>query len=431
MSKIDLINHLISSKCPEIHKMIVELSQTHHEFEEFLTIFVKEGSEITKDNILYLPQSIWMTFFLIDAVKNNLYNCVIYPEEGKGAKVDLFGVGLNWNFFPNSYYIESKQEKFNMDFNPAKIDILQNILTRIKHCRENGIKVIIMPYSAFPHQNLLIYVVDDNKFIRFEPHGEKFNSSMYHPDFHKAKKIVRDFLKKEDEYMNYENDKYAEYNFNSNNIPTDVKKALKKNKKYIKDFKKKYNVEIENYRKYSQKENLINLDEKLNKALEEVFTKDIYDKYLINHLPPGATYDAPNLYTQAEKGFQHMEGKQAIKKMTNEEYEEKIGGFCVIWSVFYLNVLLKFPEWSFKKINTYAYNYLLNKGETAFFDLIVGYLQTMNRLIKKYVKEFEIKYFEKIGGGYVGTNELHHIIFKVEEFVEKFIKEEQKKLNNS
>jgi hypothetical protein len=384
-------------------------------------------------------------------------------------------LSLSWEFFPWSDNITPENGLFfGMTFHRHKDTMLQTILTRIKHCKQQGVKVIIIPYTAFPHQNLLIYLVDDNKFIRFEPHGEKFR----HPDIYSSEyyrilrntniyrenkktgeiEPIRIFQQEQEIEKELEQflDKYTKTGYIEKRIEklkklgnkteevksleemkskgirnsTEYKKLKEKVNKKLKTFYDTHKDDFEALDRLSKDENKINLNKALNDALEQVFTKDIYNPKYDNQLPVGAKYESPDLYFEAEKGFQAMEGRQAFKHMTKEEYDKEVGGFCVLWSVFYLNVLLKFPKWSFKKINSYAYEYLMKKGEKGFLDLIVGYLQTMEKVVQKYVQEFDLSEFEQYPDGtYKRTPYFEDVISKIQHYITNFIEEEQKKID--
>jgi hypothetical protein len=440
MSKEDLVTHLINSKCPEVHSMIQEKIEVRDDLGSFLEKFIKDGQVITKENIYYEASTIWINYMLLDAVKNNRYDCIVLPKVG--AHYNSSGYSFDFEFFPQSnYYVTDTKDpeykphrhakNFSMKPHQDINDILYSIITQIKQCIDKGVKMIVIPYAVFAHQNLLIYNVDRNVFIRFEPHGEKFGwSDIKEKGYYKNKekldalKVKRDKLRKVKEDLDKLREQYKPLYEQWSKLDQGEKKS--KLAKKLVDMKEKIDKtnnikeqinEINNER-YKLMENTyidINLDTQLNKSLEQIFTKDIYKKNMPK-FPAGVKYETPNLYFEAEKGFQDIEGKQADKLLSKEEYKKQIGGFCVLWSAFYLNVMLHFPSISLKEVNQICYDYLMKKGERGFLDVILGYLQDMIKVVKKYVKEFDMKNLNRDSPQYRDT------IVKLEDVIYKYYK---------
>lgn len=106
-----------------------------------------------------------------------------------------------------------------------------------------------------------------------------------------------------------------------------------------------------------------------------------------------AKYIPPDLISP-KVGLQTYEPIALKKKFkySNEEYNERIGGFCLLWSILYLELVLKFPNTKPITLNRRLTKLLMDKGEDAFANLALGYLNDFKKLIQKFYKEEKIDF---------------------------------------
>lgn len=307
MSKEDIVKHLLESKCPEIHKLIMEYKELNDNMAVFLEKFIKVGSKIDTENIYYMPSGIFIDAFIIEAFENKKLDCLIIPD-----KSIVSGTKREYSFSLEIITTPSNKRTQNLNFS---YEIITKLIEQIDECIKSGTKLIAIPFVFYPvcHQNLLLYRVDNNQFERFEPHGQYFNND------------------KED---------------------------------------------IDN--------------KKVNKALADLCYK----------LKPTSTFISPDLWHPAQQGFQTSENynlhKLPLLRISKEEYKKRIGGFCVMWSCFYLNLVLEYPDTESADIIKAVNKYMEKYGDKGFFDLIIGYLQPIEILMKRYLRNFKFKDFNFI-----------------------------------
>ena len=407
MSKEDILAHLITSKCPEIHSMIVEIEETKAELDSFIAQYLKDGKTIKKENIYYSGlQDVILSAFLVDAVETGRYDCLIGFTDSS----------MSLNLFPNS----EREYGYNLD-TPNLFEILKALAKRIKECVDKGVKIIAIPFTHHNHANVLIYRVAEKTFERFEPHG---STSRVRAPSYLADRIYT-VIEKAD-------DKVYKYPVLEELIKTNKKlikryekekkeallKLIEKNEKTILELKTSYifhktELLIEHYTKKKDKKflfaldylqhivkekattaNLIdeNVNEKINKQLETILTRDLP---IVDSFFDGVKYIAPDIITVAEKGLQAIEPIQLKTKLSEEDYDNRIGGFCVLWSILYLDLVFKFPNKSPSILLTSLLDLLKTKGETGFADLALGFLEHIKTIINKHYKGLNYSLFTK------------------------------------
>ena len=142
------------------------------------------------------------------------------------------------------------------------------------------------------------------------------------------------------------------------------------------------------------------LDDKLDSA----FTERIYGldkKYNVDiNFPKGAKFIRPNILVNARKGFQSIEPQQAEKflNINEDAYLKRFGGFCLIWSMFYLEICIKYPKMNGTEICNFLLDYIETKGYKAFYDHIVGYTDYAEKIIKEVIQDsnFSIKNYKNL-----------------------------------
>lgn len=348
LTKEQLIEHLYNSKCPEVHNMIVEITELKDDLSQFIDKYIEAGKDLTVEQIYYEGmQETIMSVFFYDVWKNKRYDCVLH------------------NSNQHNYY------KFGFDFSfdraPTEMSaVMKYIGDKIDICRlHKDIKIIAIPifFKTSPisaHANAIIYRVDSNTFERFEPHGSRARF---------------DYVS--DEYEGIKN-KIEGYSKQYHALRTEQREKPRKNKDYNEKAEKliamvkKLEIKAQ-YHKYKMNDTL---DEHLSKYFTKVLPK-------LNKNFKGAKYITSDVVTSALYGIQHFEGKEIIQKysLTREQYIERIGGFCVLWSIMYFDLVFRFPKATPAILNKALLDLLEKKGEFAFGELALGYLQGFKKHI--------------------------------------------------
>jgi hypothetical protein len=421
MTKEDLITHLINSKCPEVHKMILEFTDFNNELYDFINKFVKDGSEITKDNVYYSGlQSVIIEMFFYKVYKNNKYDCIILPND-----LDMrYTYALSFSIF------KGETAEYMVD-----LKMLKKITKQMEECIQRGVKLIVIPIGiegiGGGHANALIYRVDTNTFERYEPHGSISGFSKYNPEYKVIKTLINllhtDLLpkpefKKElykiDGLVKYygeaydkieaEKDKYesmgnkrkveelkikslAAFNMFENRL----EESLIMFKRVYIIFLEKYlggkSIELLKSLKITKDNIKENINNHINEQLKKLVTETIPSISNIKN----AKYIPPDLISP-QRGLQSYE-TVAVKNKFNfssEEYSDRIGGFCVLWSILYLDLVLKFPNTKPSILNKRLLKLLMDKGEDAFANLALGYLDEFKKLIQRFYKDEKIDFIK-------------------------------------
>jgi hypothetical protein len=122
-------------------------------------------------------------------------------------------------------------------------------------------------------------------------------------------------------------------------------------------------------------------------------------------------YICPRLNNNLRReGFQMLEESDRRHRKTNEG-----GGFCQLWSMFFMECIIRNPDMDIKDVYKYAYT-LMNDDPKYFRDVIRGYFIDIDEEIKKmnkfYFKTLDSNILKKTAGENIGLSE----------FFEKYIK---------
>lgn len=436
LSKDEIVKHLIESKCPEVHSMIVELEEAKGDIESFVSQYLKDGKKITKENIYFSGiQELITPAFLVDAVEKKRYDCILRFNESYKS--------YSLNLFPYSH-MDDETYSFRLSEN---IDVLLKKLTDdMERCIKNGSKLIAIPIIHHRHANIVLYRVKEKTFERYEPHGtstrlNRLSISKEAEEISRLKQKIEEYAvsslfaidegdstkyKKKLEAIDSIKDLAKEYNKKMKNkkIPVadivKVSEDLERSKKeFIKNYTqilinfipKKQNISdrhlyinlkfiidakarIEELSKDLKVPQMERVDKRVNEALTDVLTVRLP---AANPIFAGATYIAPNMLVVAEKGLQSIEPRQLrkSKELTDEEYENRVGGFCLLWSILYLHFVFKFPDMSYREINKALLQLLHRDGEDAFANLSLGFLEHLKKIIDKKIKGIDYTKFTK------------------------------------
>ena len=495
MTKEQLVEHLYNSKCPEVHSMLIEITDFKNEIVDFAEKYIEAGREITIDQVYYSGlQKVLYEVFFYDAWKNRKYDCILRNDE-----------------------LQVAYSKFTFEFSLPPYDkyAIQNVeflADEINKCIDKGVKIIAIPISYKTgdeaHANAIIYRVDSNTFERLEPHGsftqfsprnlekeattylskyvtsklvyEKFsykhkgetkeksfqdklldNFSSLSTSYNLFAKYERQYNKKMDDENKKKMDNaekaYIEVlDSNIKNYPNEIITLIKKSgirynkhmiqkvenilnkglkqddidiklkesnelmkkhfnswyEKMVKVLKKDYSVsqafldykQTPMYKYFERRQDTIKL--KLGKIEPVSFSQELneYYKEVFEVMFPkesntfkGCKYSAPNITNLVENGLQSIEPKDIIAKykMTDEMYQDRIGGFCLLWSIMYFDLVFKFPDASTLQINEELLNLLFKKGEYAFGNLALGYLDGFKKYLDKLLGKIDYTKFNK------------------------------------
>lgn len=435
LTKDEIIGHLVYSKCPEILSILEELKHLHYGLERFVDKYLKDGRKITVDNIYYCGlQKAIVELFFYQAYKEKRYDCIV--RHNMSGTFSQFSFDFTVSDIVSSVVMEN----------------LRTIARRIQECVAKGVKIVAIPIqynftATEGHENAVIYRVDSKTFERFEPHGSEtggdfisqkhktylgtLSSLMYlikydlfHQTFEvkKEKKSFGREISKIDKWL--ERDYNAWINaYDRKTTPTDVQLLesarlqeiyFKRMEDYfdtyylyfVNKFKKLINqlgdvnttntiekyLNILNNKEYKLKYEFAN--PAINKYLNGLFTDTLpkIDKFF-----EGSKYIAPDIVNFAKEGLQAVEPAQIMKKygIDADKYNERVGGFCVMWSVMYFDLVFQFPDATPAILNQKLLQLLEKKGEYAFGELALGYLQGFKDFIDKHLGKTDYTKFTR------------------------------------
>ena len=141
--------------------------------------------------------------------------------------------------------------------------------------------------------------------------------------------------------------------------------------------------------------------EQLDFEIKSLFSKLVPNPSTFVYLKPSHVYD------EQEEGFQVIEGNEQAEYIEYNDKESKFKGyvgFCAMWSMFYLELVLKFPDVSGKELSKEVTKILQkfqteDEGYVPFFRHIVGYLKSIQKDVKKLINrpDFDFEELEKEG----------------------------------
>lgn len=135
------------------------------------------------------------------------------------------------------------------------------------------------------------------------------------------------------------------------------------------------------------------MNEKIDKTLTKFFNEKRFDKVFKRAgIPPFKYLNAADL--KLGKGFQAIEGEQ------KRAYKKKLSyrGFCMMWSYFYLELCMRFPNMTGKEVIDRAFAILEKNGEQGFLKHILSFVEENEKEIAKFVKDFSFKTIESVRG---------------------------------
>ena len=125
--------------------------------------------------------------------------------------------------------------------------------------------------------------------------------------------------------------------------------------------------------------------EKLNKYCEEVFTVQL--KKILPKEPP-FTYLSPEHIQPTMEGFQsienHFQHTMAFKS-GRKSADANYGGFCQMWSMFYLDLCLKYPTLSGREVADKAHAFIAEGGPDACLRFMANYIKETEKELNKLI----------------------------------------------
>jgi hypothetical protein len=347
----------------EAIQIIEQKEKPKDEFLEFLDKCVEEGGKMDAKNIWYAPYDVWMDTIILR-----------YLEDADHIKSSTGFI----------FHVRENRHKYvlNLEFNRgSKYEMPPAIeISSLGHSIMIALAVkkdlLFLPFTMKNHQNLMIYRHKQHVVEHYEPHGDYFQG---------------DLIK---------NKKYKE-----------LEKQLKEAKS-----------------KQEQHELLVLLKEEMNNIFKEHSKKftTFLGKFFkeLSYVVPGiktVQIKSPDYISRGIKGFQDIESQQK-RNIIAPIYAKQMGGFCVMWTAFYLESMLKHPNESSPELFKRVHDYVSSKGENAFFNLMVGYVKQHNTVITSIVKDYDAKTHvkkEKNSEYYIKYRK--HVDEKVKQYKEKLL----------
>ena len=132
-------------------------------------------------------------------------------------------------------------------------------------------------------------------------------------------------------------------------------------------------------------------NELMDAAVEKYFKRKEFDKIFKRKGVPPFQYFKPSMTGLTFKqGFQSFENQEdRLARDFGHIKDTTYDGFCVMWSMFYLELCLKFPNLTDKEVKGYAMDALHSKkGTERFLRTILAYVEDSEKEIKKFYPEF-------------------------------------------
>jgi len=329
-------------------------------------------------------------------------------------------------------------------------------------CKKSGL-IMAVPLTIGDHgghANLLIINHYTKTFERYEPHGSK--SSLPNTGYGKSELYDKILIYLMNYFNKVSGDKFKY--FSPAEVCPVVPKITGINEIYtrhtefkLKDFKKKFKefkyetikeedlpfmsrVVIKN-----KKGDIVGRTLPIIKR--KTFKEDIQDKdvYILGKFQSiNKYYKNTTKITKSVSGFQSLEGKAPKQKdIINDRVIFEVGGYCCMWSLFMMDLRLKFPKTNPQELLTKALKRISeNKDDNnnPYRNFIRGYTQDiMNKLrsvFPKYIEALELDTGEKD----VSTGRKRKVFYKIVDgeevktteketkLIQKMISEENQKL---
>jgi hypothetical protein len=121
-----------------------------------------------------------------------------------------------------------------------------------------------------------------------------------------------------------------------------------------------------------------------NKVVD-VFKSWIKDWEIMGYIPEGSRFIPSNEVCPNPRGLQAYESEERRKNPAKYTKGAIGGGFCQMWSLFYLEMCLKYPTESGTELNTKAINELNKMGLNKFIEHIIKYTEALNKAVAKMI----------------------------------------------
>jgi hypothetical protein len=137
------------------------------------------------------------------------------------------------------------------------------------------------------------------------------------------------------------------------------------------------------------------MNAKIDETLTKYFNHQRFKKVFARPgVPPFKYLNAAEL--RLGEGFQSIEGQQ--KRAYGKKLSVSYGGFCMMWSYFYLELCMRFPNMSGKEVIDRAFKILETRGPQGFLNHILAYLEESEKEIAKIMTSFSFKALQKKRG---------------------------------
>jgi len=142
----------------------------------------------------------------------------------------------------------------------------------------------------------------------------------------------------------------------------------------------------------------------------------------VGFIPKGAKYIPTNEICPRPAGFQAYEINQVLDM--GLDYKKLGGGFCQMWAIFYLEMVLKFPTKSGTELNDIALKEFEKMGNVGFIRHIINYTTDLSDKINSYfgkeINAMSKPFMQKLSKDKAFSKEiLETLIKKINEYILK------------
>lgn len=300
---------------------------TFDEIGKFALSWKKNGVEGVTYSAAYFTSQL-MLLYLLKKYKGNETLIIQY-----NPFLNTFALGLTYNG-GDKFTIEPEIVT-NKKITPSQV--VNNIVSDIKEAIKLKKKLVIIPFSFETnpkwakdnniqmqgHKNMLIYRTENNTLERFEPHGEEFQRG--NPNW-----VKRNF------------------GYTDQEMNTAIETFFRTKMKKITDPEQRAD----------------------KKPFKFISSRDLHYKGNFQYV----------------RGMQEEEGI-GLSELKKEKPEVDFPGFCQMWSFFYLELVMKFPEEEGATLVKKSSEALTKKGgPKRFLEHMLGYVEHFKKEINEIVK---------------------------------------------
>jgi hypothetical protein len=313
----------------EMAMMAGEDTKAHSELDDFgifIDRFHRNGDKLNAD-FTYMPGTLLIDAFHIQMLKKYKSDCFMvldYKNSYQKGRVSKVVSDITPTM-PLVKYTYTNDVDSSSRLAIPDDEVIWAIGNAMKHCIANKTPIIMIPFSIHHHRNTLIYRTKDNTLERFEPHGEGTHATMA---------------------TNLKSLSYDQRNAKIDELIKEI-------------FITRMNILAKRAKTTLLPSNLVYLNAK--------------------HINPG-------------QGFQSVEGNQSDRLRrtlgySTADWDARFPGFCMIWALYYMELVLANPTMSGTDLTAKAMKYLKEKGDYGLFTQMLGYTKHIEQELRQAIKE--------------------------------------------